>query len=280
MSASFVRTSSYALQALSASYFSGSITTAISSSYSLTASYVNNLNQNVTIGRITSTPSTENTLNIYPSQAGGTGEGGQILLAASGGLYTSASMLDTYQNKFRLLKGTNTGGSTVSYINVDLDQGNTTFEGYIERNNPVPAPYIVQGILSRNESIPDNTDTIIPFVDQFDPQNWYDPSGDKFQPNIAGYYQISFGVWLDNPNTVIGQTNVQILKNSVTELIVQSPLTDQSGISLVGSKIFQLDGVSDSIQFTIYHNGGSSTDILQGTASGSGTWFSAILLGL
>jgi hypothetical protein len=102
-----------------------------SGGFNITASYVNPLRQNVTIGNITSTPSTENTLNIYPPQAGGTGEGGQILLAASGGLYTSASMLDNWQNTFRILKGTNTGGSTVSYFNIDLNNGNLTTAGTI-----------------------------------------------------------------------------------------------------------------------------------------------------
>jgi hypothetical protein len=102
-----------------------------------TASYVNSLTQSVlisgslTVGNIISTPSTENSLNVYPPLAGGTGEGGQILLAASGGLYTSASMLDTYQNQFRLLKGTNTGGSTVAYIITDLQSGNTQFAGAV-----------------------------------------------------------------------------------------------------------------------------------------------------
>jgi hypothetical protein len=85
----------------------------------------------ITVGNITSTPSTENTLNIYPPFAGGTGEGGQILLAASGGLYTSASMLDTWQNQFRVLKGTNTGGSTAGLVYVDLQNGNTNFVGAV-----------------------------------------------------------------------------------------------------------------------------------------------------
>ena len=88
-------------------------------------------NGTLNIGNITSTPAAENTLNIYPPFAGGTGEGGQILLAASGGLYTSASMLDTYQNQFRVLKGTNTGGSTVAYIVTDLQSGNTQFAGAV-----------------------------------------------------------------------------------------------------------------------------------------------------
>ncbi len=112
-----------------ASSFTGSLLG--TSSFSNTASYVNNLNQNVTIGNITSTPSTENTLNIYPPQAGGTGEGGQILLAASGGLYSSASMLDNWQNTFRILKGTNTGGSTAGLVYVDLQNGNTQFVGAV-----------------------------------------------------------------------------------------------------------------------------------------------------
>jgi hypothetical protein len=40
-------------------------------------------------------------------------------------------MLDTYQNQFRLLKGTNTGGSTVAYIITDLQSGNTQFAGAV-----------------------------------------------------------------------------------------------------------------------------------------------------
>jgi len=254
--------------------------TVISASYATTASYVNNLNQNVTIGRITSTPSLENTLNVYPSQAGGIGEGGQILLAASGGLYTSASMIDNWQNTFRLLKGTNTGGSTVSYINVDLNQGNTTFAGYVQRSVPVSSPYITQGILSRNESIINNADTVIPFVDQFDPQNWWDTGTSQFKPTIAGYYQIAFGIWLDNPGTTTGQTNAQCRKNGTTQIIVQYPLNNQTGQSLAGSKIVQMNGSTDYIDFTIYHNAGSAKNILQGNSDGSGTWFTATLLGL
>lgn len=84
----------------------------------LTASYVNTLNQNVlitgslTVGA-TSLGANENTLVLGPSPAGGTGEGGQILLQAPGGTYTSASMWDNYQNQTRLLRGTNAGSDAV-----------------------------------------------------------------------------------------------------------------------------------------------------------------------
>ena len=101
--------------ASTASYYGGNV---ISASYALTASYVNTLNQNVlivnslTIGT-SSLGSNENTLVLGPSPAGGTGEGGQILLQASGGLYTSASMWDNYQNSTRLLRGTNAGSDAM-----------------------------------------------------------------------------------------------------------------------------------------------------------------------
>jgi hypothetical protein len=118
-----VDSASYATTAITASYAATAsyVLNAVSSSFARTSSYVTNLNQAVTIGNITSTPSVENTLNIYPPLAGGTGEGGQILLAASGGLYTSASMLDTYQNQFRLLKGSNSNQTIGSGTWADRD---------------------------------------------------------------------------------------------------------------------------------------------------------------
>ena len=91
----------------------------------------NTMSGSLTVGRITSTPSNENTLNIYPAPAGGTGEGGQILLAASGGIYTSASMLDTWQDQFRVLRGSNTGGSNAGLMYMNLQSGNTQFVGAV-----------------------------------------------------------------------------------------------------------------------------------------------------
>jgi hypothetical protein len=70
------------------------------------------VSSNIAIGT-SSLGSTENTLVIASPPSPGIGEGGQILLQASGGLYTSASMLDTYQNKFRVLRGTNAGSDGV-----------------------------------------------------------------------------------------------------------------------------------------------------------------------
>lgn len=109
-------------------------TRALSSSFASTASYVNALNQNVlitgslTVG-LTSLGNAENTLVIGPAPNGGTGEGGQILLAAQGGTYTSASMLDTYQDQFRILRGTN-AGSDAFKLQVNLHTGQLQIPNY------------------------------------------------------------------------------------------------------------------------------------------------------
>jgi len=78
---------------------------------------------------VTSTAVTENTIIVGVPSAGGSGEGGQILLAASGGLYTSASMIDNYQNKFRILRGTNTGSDGFK-MQIDLQTGQIQIPNY------------------------------------------------------------------------------------------------------------------------------------------------------
>ncbi len=103
--ASYVATASYALNAdlldgLHASVFATTGSNSFNGNQVITGS--------LAVGSIfPSSASTENTLTIGLPPAGGTGEGGQILFQASGGLYTSASMLDNWQNQFRILRGTN-----------------------------------------------------------------------------------------------------------------------------------------------------------------------------
>jgi hypothetical protein len=154
VSASYSTTASYVKNAQTSSY----VLQAVSSSFAATSSYVTNLNQSVTIGNITSTPSTENTLNIYPPSAGGTGEGGQILLAASGGLYTSASMLDTWQDQFRVLRGSNTGGSNAGLMYMNLQTGNTQFIGAVTASaySGLPNSWM-HGLRSGNQTIVSGT---------------------------------------------------------------------------------------------------------------------------
>jgi hypothetical protein len=123
-------TASWANNAVTSSY----VLNAVSASFASTASYVNTLNQNViitgslTVGQ-TSLGANENTLVLGPSPAGGAGEGGQLLLAAPGGTYTSASMWDNYQNQTRLLRGTNAGSDAI-IANFNMHTRQVQFPSY------------------------------------------------------------------------------------------------------------------------------------------------------
>ena len=80
----------------------------------LTASFVNTLNQNLIITGAASIATNsigpyENTLTLGARDT--VSEGGQLGLNAPGGTYTSASMIDNYQNRLRILRGTNAGST-------------------------------------------------------------------------------------------------------------------------------------------------------------------------
>ena len=115
--------------------FALSSSQANTASFARTASFVTTLNQNIIItGSLTvgsgTGGATENTLTLGPPPAGGTGEGGQLGLQATGGSYTSASFIDTYQDQFRILKGPN-GGSDTGILSINLQTRNATFLGAI-----------------------------------------------------------------------------------------------------------------------------------------------------
>ena len=103
--------------------FATSASYALSSSQTQTASFVNTLNQNIiitgsaAIGTSSLGPF-ENTLTLGARDNGS--EGGQLGFNAPGGTYTSASFIDLYQNKLRILKGTN-ATSTGEVANWNMD---------------------------------------------------------------------------------------------------------------------------------------------------------------
>ena len=106
-------------------------------SNALTSSFVNTLNQNliitgaVSIGTSSIGPS-ENTLTLGARD--NASEGGQLGLNAPGGTYTSASFLDVYQNKFRILRGTN-ASSDAEYFNLNLHTGQLVFNKYLNTSS-------------------------------------------------------------------------------------------------------------------------------------------------
>jgi hypothetical protein len=146
---------------------------------------------------------------------------------------------------------------------------------YSETSKLTNNAYFAQGKLSVDQSIPSAIDTVIEFIDQYDPQGWWNSGTYQFTPTIAGYYRVSLGVWFDNPNDNANQLNVQMRVNSNQVMIVQQPTTTISGVSLFGTKIVNLNGSSDYIDFTVFQGTIGSINIQQGNNQGSGTWFSA-----
>ncbi len=152
---------------------------------------------------------------------------------------------------------------------------NANSASYAETSKLTNNAYFAQGTLSGDQSIPPSTDSLIEFVDQYDPQGWWNGKALQFTPTIEGYYTVSLGVWWENPNDNTVQLNVQMRVNGNQEMICQQPATTISGVSLFGTKIVYLNGSTDYVDFTVYQGTSNNVNILQGTSAGSGTWFSA-----
>jgi hypothetical protein len=140
-----------------------------------------------------------------------------------------------------------------------------------------PSNYVVQGKLTSDQSITGGGDVIIQFVDDFDPQNWWNASTYRFTPTIAGYYEVKLAVWWTASSANTGQNNIQARKGGDTFMILQMDRTTVNARSVNGSKLVYLNGSSDYVDFTAY------TDVTQsiqygGSSSGQGSWFSATLL--
>ena len=106
----------------------------------------------------------ENTLTLGPAPGGGTGEGGQLGLAATGGSYTSASFIDVYQNTLRILKGTN-AGSIAGIVTFDLQTNAANFLGPVTASayNGLPNDYLYATRSGSNQTVGSawaNTDII------------------------------------------------------------------------------------------------------------------------
>jgi len=124
------------------------------------------------------------------------------------------------------------------------------------------------------QTILNGTDTVVTFVDDFDPQNWF--SSNRFQPNIAGYYNIQVAVWWDAGAITTNQTNIQLRKNGTTQsAIQQTQILTGSGYGQEIDIILYLNGSSDYLEVTAFTGNTTSQNI---NGASGGTWFSAALI--
>jgi len=147
---------------------------------------------------------------------------------------------------------------------------------YRDSSVQVPSSNIVTAKLTTNQSV-SNSDVVINFTSTDDPQKWFNNSTHKFQPTIAGYYNISYSV-LWGTGTVTGgqQMNTQIHLNGSNQLYIsQSVVNTSVGFTQSGSVIVYLNGTTDYITITGYSSSTSGSQTIQ---SGAGTLFNASLI--
>jgi hypothetical protein len=165
----------------------------------------------------------------------------------------------------------------VAPSNVYFDTPNLNINGTL-----FPGQYICQGKLSADLIINTQVDTILPFEVDIDPNGWLIDAGSntaKFQPTIAGYYNLMFQVWWDRDSTV-DQDNIQIRKGGNTIAIAQAEIPHNVGLTLYTAKMAYLNGSNDYIDFTAFSGSVSLTQTILygGSTESPGTFFSAFLL--
>ena len=142
------------------------------------------------------------------------------------------------------------------------------------RNNAVS---VFGGVLNSGSSITANSNVIIPFIIDFDPQNWI--ISNQFRPTVSGYYVITVNVWWQAGTTTGYQTNTKIIKNgSLYMAIYQSDSQSLTGYFEGGTKMIYMNGTTDYIYFTVTTTNTSGGIIQQGNAQGAGSYFTATLI--
>lgn len=167
------------------------------------------------------------------------------------------------------------GGTNGYFLKTD-GSGNVSWAS--ESAGLAASNYVAQGKLAADQSVASATnDVLISFVDDFDPQNWWDATAKRFTPTVAGYYNIALHAWWTAAGTTTNQYNIQIRKNASTFAIFQNQTVTGSGLSQGGSRVVYLNGSTDYVDFTAY-NGDTTSRSLQWGGAGQGTWFSAALI--
>lgn len=172
--------------------------------------------------------------------------------------------------------------STICHMHTTLSQspgstgptGSNGIQGVTGPTGPASSGKICQAKLTSDQTITsgDPNKTIL-FVDDIDPNNWWDATNHRFQPNISGYYLISVFVWWKQGSLSSAQTNIQLTDQNNSQVgIAQAPVTTSTGNTLSITKIMYFNGSTNYVYATAYTGNTTSQDILA-----SGCWFTAAL---
>jgi hypothetical protein len=138
-----------------------------------------------------------------------------------------------------------------------------------------PSDYVMKAVKGGSaQTITNGSDQVITFIDDFDPQNWW--TTNKFQPTIAGYYNLQLAVWWDAGVVTNNQSNIQFRKNGSTQVAIQqTQIVTGAGYGQEIDIITYFNGTTDYVEVTAFTGNTTSQNI---NGASSGTWFTAALI--
>jgi hypothetical protein len=117
------------------------------------------------------------------------------------------------------------------------------------------------------QTVTNGSDAVVTLIDDFDPQGWF--ASNKFQPTIAGYYNIDVSVWWDAGAVTNNQTNIQLRKNGTTQLAIdQAQIVTGAGYGQTLSTIVYFNGSTDYVEVTAF-TGNTTSQNINGAAGGT-----------
>ena len=122
--------------------------------------------------------------------------------------------------------------------------------------NGISDPIAIASRTGSTQALPDATFTVVLFnTELVDTHSFYDPATGKFQPNIAGYYQVNWRLSINATGGNAINTVSVLRKNGVdyrqgTQLVNTSNLT--SFLGSTGSCIVLLNGTTDYLEVLAY----------------------------
>jgi len=157
----------------------------------------------------------------------------------------------------------------IRYVNTtgDTINGNIAINGNL---NALGNYYVKVARLS-DQTISQDTDTVIQFSRITDPNNWYNTGTYRITPTISGNYCANLMVsWKQGSAARNIQTNVQIRKAGNTFAINQTPVESGLNFSVYACGITTLNGTTgDYIEATAYSANPTSQNLV---GEAVGTW--------
>ena len=133
-----------------------------------------------------------------------------------------------------------------------------------------PGNYVARGVLSGDQSI-GSSDAVLQFGADSDSNSWI--SSYKFQPTVAGWYNITLNVWFTAGSVTNAQSNIQFRKNGSTQIAIeQTQILSGAGYGQTLTSIAYFNGTTDYIEVTAF----TANTTSQGINLTSGNWYQIV----